>query len=353
VDVLKLKQRLYLLEQEKSMESSYPLIGLHRHLEGCVRPETIIDVATQYHLALPARTVDELRPYVQIIKPVADVMTYITRFELMQYSMVNYDVIRRITFEVFEDANSEGVDYLELRFSPLFMAEKHSLDLDGVVAAVCDGYAQALESLPLRAKLIGIMSRTFGPALCWDELKAVVRGRDRGVVAVDLAGDEINYPAELFVEHFQYARSAGMHITVHAGESTSDEQVQVAIEKLGAERLGHAVRAVDSPEILDMIAERSIGIESCLTSNLQTGVVKSYAEHPLPIFLERNISVTLNTDSTVISNVTLHSEYQIAKEELGLSEDDLEQIRRNALQVAFLSDDEREELMKTVSQRKS
>lgn len=332
------------------MKTNIPLIGLHRHLEGCIRPETILDVASQYHLSLPASTIDELRPYIQITAPVADVMTYITRFELMQLAMVNYAVIRRMTFEVFEDASREGINYLELRFSPLFMAEKHHLDLDGVVEAVCAGLEDALENLPIRAKLIGIMSRTYGSDLCWDELKAVVRGRDQGVVAVDLAGDEVNYPAELFVEHFQYARDKGMHVTVHAGESTSSEQVRIAIKELGAERLGHAVRAVDSPEVMDLILDRAIGVETCLTSNVQTGVVKNYREHPLPVYLERGILVTLNTDSTVISNVDLPGEYQIAQDEIGLTNEDLVQIRKNALQVAFLTDGERKELVKAVSE---
>ena len=331
------------------MQTGYPSIDLHRHLEACVRPETILEVGSKYGLSLPAWTVDELRPYVQVTSPVPGLLAFFTRFELMQNCMLNYEVIRRMTFECIEDAHHEGLDYLELRFSPVFMAEKHSLDLTGVVTAVCDGYEQALQTLPIRAKLIGILSRTYGPDSCWQELKAVIEGRDRGVVAVDVAGDESGYPAELFVEHFHYARGADMRITVHAGETTSADQVKQAINNLGAERLGHAVRAVDDPAVMDLIAERSIGIESCLTSNVQTSVVPSYAQHPLPIYLRRGLLVTLNTDAPVISNVSLASEFRVAQNEIGLSDSELAQLKENAFRVSFLSEDERSDLLQGFS----
>ena len=331
------------------MQTNYPLIDLHRHLEGCVRPETLIEVGSQYGLSLPAWTVDELLPYIQVTSPMADLMAFIGKFELLQYCMFNYEVIRRITYECIEDAHREGLRYLELRFSPVFMAEKHDLDLAGVVTAVCDGLEEALHALPIRAKLIGIMSRTYGLDSCWRELKAVIKGRDRGVVAVDVAGDESGYPAQLFIEHFHYAREAGMRITVHAGETTSADQVRQAITQLGAERLGHAVRAVDDPVVMELIAERSIGIESCLTSNIQTGVVPSYAQHPLPIYLRRGLLVTLNTDAPVISGVDLPSEYRVAQNEIGLSEIELAQLGENALRVSFLSEDERAHLLSGLS----
>jgi adenosine deaminase len=331
------------------VQIKYPLIDLHRHLEGCVRPETIIDLASQHGLSLPAWTAGELLPYLQVGGPVAGIMSYIARFELFQYSMVDYAAVRRITFECIEDAHLEGIHYLELRFSPVFMAEKHDLDPAEVVAAVCDGLADASQALPIRAKLIGIMSRTYGTDSCWRELEAILEGRERGVVAVDLAGDEIGYPAGLFVEHFDKARDSGMRITVHAGEAASAGQVEQAITELGAERLGHAVRAVDDPAVMELIAERSIGIESCLTSNVQTGVVPTYSQHPLPVYLRRGMLVTLNTDSTVISGIDLAHEYRVVQDEIGLSESELAQLRENAFRISFLSEDERSELLSGLS----
>jgi adenosine deaminase len=333
------------------MNSSYPLIDLHRHLEGCVRIETVLELGSGHRLALPAWSVEELRPYVQVNSPVPGVMAFIAKFELMQLCMVSYDAIRRITFECLDDACSEGLDYLELRFSPVFMAEKHTLDLDGVVEAVCDGLDEALGALPMRAKLIGIMSRTYGPDSCWQELEAAIRGRDRGIVAVDVAGDEIKYPGELFVKHFQRAREAGMRVTVHAGESTSAAEVKQAIVELRAERLGHAVRAIDAPDVMDLIHGESVGIESCLTSNIQTGVVAAITQHPVPEYLRRGLPVTLNTDNPAISGIDLPGEYRLAERGLGLSKAELDQLKRNALRVAFLSDEERADLLRRASRK--
>jgi adenosine deaminase len=331
------------------MDNSYPLIDLHRHLEGCVRIETMLELGSEHGLALPAWSVEELRPHVQVDSPTAGLVAYFVKFELMQLCMVNYEAIRRITFECLDDACSEGLDYLELRFSPVFMAEKHDLELDGVVEAVCDGLDEALRALPIRAKLIGIMSRTYGPDSCWQELEAAIRGRDRGIVAVDVAGDEIKYPGELFVNHFQRAREAGMRVTVHAGESTSAAPVRQAIVELRAERLGHAVRAIDEPAVMDLIHEESVGIESCLTSNLQIGVVAAIAQHPVSVYLRRGLPVTLNTDNPVIAGVDLPGEYRLAERELGLSEAELDQLKQNALRVAFLSDEERADLLRETS----
>jgi adenosine deaminase len=162
-------------------------------------------------------------------------------------------------------------------------------------------------------------------------------------VGLDLAGDEIRFPGHLFVDHFRRARESGLHVTVHAGEVPAGsphaalalENIRIAIHELGAERLGHAVRAVDDPGLLELIMERNIGIESCLTSNLQTSIVPSLAEHPLITFLEHDLLVTLNTDDPGISNITLDHEYQVAAREMGLGTDTLRRLQANAQRVAF------------------
>jgi adenosine deaminase len=261
----------------------------------------------------------------------------------MQQVMVNTDIVRRIAYENAADAAAEGIDYLELRFSPIFMAEKHHLEPAGVVRAVCEGVAQGEADFPIKVNLIGIMSRTYGVERCRVELDAILRGRGPAVVGVDLAGDEINFPSNLFVDHFRRAREAGLHATVHAGEVPADsphaalglENLWAAIRELGAERLGHALRAVDDPALLELIGERGIGIESCPTSNLQTSMIPSYAEHPLGIFLEHNVLVTLNTDDPGISDITLEHEYRVAANEMGLTPAHLRQVQENAQRVAF------------------
>jgi adenosine deaminase len=321
----------------------YQLVELHRHLDGSVRLQTILELARQHHLALPADTVEGLRPYVQVTEPLVGVMAFISKFEWMQWVMVDMDAVRRIARENVKDAAAEGIDYIELRFSPLFMAEKHDLDPASIVRAVCEGAAQGEEETGIQVNLIGILSRTYGPERSWDELDAILRGRGPAVVAVDLAGDEVNYPGELFVDHIRRAREAGLHVTIHAGEVPAGSKVAelgvqnlwTAIDDLGAERLGHALRAVDDQRLMDAIRERGIGIESCPTSNVQTSVVPGYAQHPLKTFVDQGLLVTLNTDDPGISDITLQHEFRVAENEMGLSAEDLDRIKENARRVAF------------------
>jgi adenosine deaminase len=331
------------------MRNGYPLVELHRHLDGNVRLETIIDLAREHDLNLPAWTPEELSPYVRVSAPEPDLMAFIEKIEFLRHVLVDYAAVRRITRENLEDAARENIDYIELRFSPYFIAQTHKLDSEGVAEAVCDAFDEALGEVPIRAKLIGIMSRTFGPEAAWEELQAIMRCAGRHIVAVDLAGDEANYPGELFVEHFRAARESGLHTIAHAGEADGPASVRQAVRELGAERIGHAVRAAEDPATIDLLVERQIPVESCPTSNIQTSTVPSYADHPLPMFLEYGVCATLNTDDPGISGIDLAHEYMVAHEKMGLSQADLLQLQENALRAAFLTSAERADLLSAAS----
>ena len=326
------------------MRNGYPLVELHRHLDGNVRLETVIDLARQHNVDLPAMTVEGIRPYVQIVGREPSLVDFIAKFEMLRRVMVDYDAVRRIVRENLEDAVREGIDYVELRFSPAFMAEHHGLDTLAVAEAACDALEEARD-LPVRAKLIGIISRHYGAEAGWTELEAAIRGRDRGIVALDLAGDEAGFPGELFVDHFRKAREAGLRGIAHAGEAAGAESVRQAVLGLGAERIGHGVRSIEDPEVLDLLAERGIPLEVCPTSNIQTSTVPDYQSHPLPALLARGLAVTLNTDDPSISGIDLAHEYRIAREELGLGEDDLRKMQENAVAAAFLTPEERDDLL--------
>ncbi len=317
-----------------------PLIDLHRHLDGSVRLETILDVGLQYNLPLPAKDLEGLRPFVQVTTPEPDILAFFAKFEWQVGILVNYDVCRRIAYENVQDAQREGIDYIELRFSPVFMAQPHGLDPAGIVEAVADGVAAGQRDFGVRANLIGIISRTFGAAAGYQELEALLSQRDH-LVALDLAGDEVNYPGELFVDHFKRGRDAGWGITVHAGEAGGSTAVWQALRELGATRIGHGVRAVDDPALMVYLAENRIGVEMNLTSNVQTSTVPDYARYPLKTMLEQNILATINTDDPGISVIDLPFEYRVAVEKAGLSQAQVTQAQQNALDIAFLSPEEK------------
>lgn len=325
------------------IDPSVPLIDLHRHLDGSVRLETILDLGRQHNLPLPAWEVESLRPHVQVTERQPGVMAFIAKFKWMTGILVDYYACYRIAYESVEDALREGIDYIELRFSPWFMAASHGLDPAGVVEAVADGVEAASLETGLKAHLIGILSRTYGPEIAWLELEALLKHRRR-LIALDLAGDEASFPGDLFVDHFKRARDAGLGITIHAGEAAGPESVWQAIKGLGARRIGHAVHAVKDPHLLDEMLEKQIGIEANLTSNLQTSTVADYASHPLREYLERGLLGTINSDDPGISNIDLSYEYQVAAHAAGLSTEQIRQAQRNALEIAFLTPEEKANL---------
>lgn len=325
------------------IDRNLPLIDLHRHLDGNVRLETILDLGRKHNVALPAWTLEELRPHVQVSEPQPGVMAFIAKFEWMIGVLVDQEACWRVGYENVEDAYREGIDYIELRFSPWFMAEPHSLDPAHVVEAVVDGVSAGVKDFRVKANLIGVLSRTYGPEACWKELEALLAHRD-GIVGVDLAGDEDNWPGEHFVDHFARARDAGLHVTIHAGEITGAGSVWQAIRELGATRIGHALRAVEDPDLLDFMATNRIGIESNLTSNVQTSCVPDYASHPLKGFLDQGLLATINTDDPGVSGIDLPHEYEQAAPAAGLTPEHIRIAQRNALEVAFLTPEEKEAL---------
>jgi adenosine deaminase len=326
------------------IDYDFPLIDLHRHLDGSVRIETILELGRKYNLPLPAWDIENLKPHVQITEPQPGIMAYIAKFEWMVGILVNYTDCQRIAYENVEDAKKEGLDYVELRFSPWFMAEPHGLDPVGVVEAVINGVNEAQREVDIKVNLIGIISRTYGPNSTREELNALLNFRD-DIVAIDLAGDEANFPGELFVDHIQLARDAGWRVTIHAGESAGADSVWQAIKGLGAERIGHGVRAEDDVELQQFLVENQIGVESNLTSNVQTSTVPDYASHPIKRFLEYGILATINTDNTGVSGIDLPHEYIVAAPAAGLTNDQINQAQHNALEVAFLSQTEKNELL--------
>ncbi|MFK7802515.1 MAG: adenosine deaminase [Anaerolineae bacterium] len=324
-----------------------PFIDLHRHLDGSVRIETILELGIQHNQPLPAFELELLRPFVQVSEPQPGLLAFFEKFKWQTIILVDYEACYRIAYENVIDARNEGIDYIELRFSPWFMALAHQLDPVGVTEAVVAGVQAAARDADISVNLIGIISRTFGADKGQKELDALLTQRDH-IVALDLAGDEINFPGELFISHFKQGRDAGWQITVHAGEATGAESIWQAINDLGATRIGHGMRAVEDEALLDYLVQHKIGLEVNLTSNLQTSVVSNYASHPLKQLLDYGVKATINSDDPGISAIDLPHEFNIAAPQAGLTTADIHQAQQNALDIAFLSKSERDQLLKKI-----
>ncbi|BBG58960.1 Adenine deaminase [Providencia rustigianii] len=327
-----------------------PLTDIHRHLDGNIRPETILSLAQQHNIQLPADEIEALRPHVQIMGQEADLVGFLTKLDWGVAVLADLDACKRVAFENVEDAFNAGIDYAELRFSPYYMAMKHQLPVESVVEAVIDGIAAGCRQYDIKVNLIGILSRTFGQQACALELEGLLAHRDK-LCALDLAGDELGFPGALFEEHFIKARNTGLNITVHAGEAAGAASIWHAIKELGAQRIGHGVKAIEDPELIEYLAKNHIGIESCLTSNIQTSTVASLSQHPLKTFLSHGVLASINTDDPAVQGIELPYEYNVAAPQAGLTSSEIEQAQRNGLTMAFLSESEKAELTRKAANR--
>ncbi|UTA59343.1 adenosine deaminase [Proteus mirabilis] len=330
------------------IDTQLPLTDLHRHLDGNIRPETILDLAQQHNIALPAYELETLRPHVQITKNEPSLVSFLQKLDWGVAVLADLDACRRVAYENVVDVANAGIDYAELRFSPYYMAMKHQLPIEGVVEAIIDGVQSALHTYDVEIRLIGILSRTFGENACQQELNGLLKHQDK-ITALDLAGDELGFPGHLFQPHFNRARDTGWKITVHAGEAAGAESIWHAIKELGASRIGHGVKAIEDPRLMDYLAEHQISIESCLTSNIQTSTIASLAQHPLKKFLEHGIIASLNTDDPAVEGIELKHEYTVAAPAAGLTAAQIRQAQINGLTMAFISQAERDALIKKVS----
>lgn len=329
------------------LDTSLPLTDLHRHLDGNIRAQTILELGREFNLALPATTLEDLRPHVQVVETAPDLVSFLQKLDWGVKVLGSLEACRRVAWENIEDAARNGLHYVELRFSPGYMAMSHNLPVAGVVEAIIEGVTQGCRDFGVQARLIGIMSRTFGEAACEAELNALLAHKE-SITALDLAGDELGFPGHLFREHFTRARDAGWRITVHAGEAAGPESIWQAIRELGAERIGHGVKAVEDPALMDYLAKHRIGVESCLTSNIQTSTVASLDKHPLATFLNHGILATINTDDPAVQGIDIIHEYQIAAPAAGLSSEQIRTAQQNGLEIAFLTPAEKQAIVDTV-----
>lgn len=325
----------------RAWATNLPKIDLHRHLEGTLRPETLLDIARKYGIQLPADDVTGLRSYVQMIDETPGFERFLSKFQLLRKFYVSPEVIQRIVREAILDAAADRVFYLELRTNPLALARAQGFAFADVVAWVVEAVQAAQAEAGLRTCLILQIPREEPVAVAEEIVDVAIANFGPVVRGIDLAGNERCCPPHLFAGPFARAKAAGLHITVHAGEASGPESVWGALEVLSAHRIGHGIRAVEDPALLALLRERNVTLEVCPTSNLHTGVVLSWAQHPLRALWAEGLRVTLNTDDPAISAITLTDEYVAAVAHLSISKKDIYHMMWYAAEAAFIPSDER------------
>jgi len=328
---------------------SLPKVDLHRHLEGSLRFETVRELARSQGLDLPPT--GELRSMVQIqeTEPLT-FENFLSKFTTLRLFYRSSEIITRITQEAVTDAAADNVRYLELRFTPVALSKAEGFPLAQVMDWVIDGAQQAEKTSGVMTRLIASINRHESVALAAQVSYLASERIEQGIVGLDLAGNEAEFSAAPFCEIFKAARERGLHITVHAGEWGDAQNVVQAIEQLQAERIGHGVRVLESPDAIMVARQANIPFEVCITSNYQSGAIPLINQHPLKRMLLNNLNVTINTDDPSISQITLGNEYRLACEDLDLSLKHLRERVIAAGRAAFLPDNEKYKLIRALEE---
>ena len=338
------KEQLEASPDLRAQLHAMPKVDLHRHLEGSLRLETLAEIAQEHGIDLPSYDIEYLRPFVTVANEEPDFHRFLEKFRLLRRFYPNQAAVERIAYEAVADAAEDNIKYLELRFNPVAQARVQGFSLDEVTTWVCDAVARAQDDFGVRTNLIIQIGRDESVELASQIADIALAHRDKGIVGLDLAGDEVRYPAGGFAEVFQRARKEGLHITVHAGEAGGADNVREAIELLGAQRIGHGMRAIENSEVVRLVREHGVILEICPTSNLQTGTVRRFGQHPLIDLIALGVRVTVNTDDPSVSDTTLTDEYIAVILAMGIA---LEQIKRaivTAAEGSFQPSEEREQL---------
>jgi adenosine deaminase len=333
------------MEPTTDFYKSMPKVDLHRHLEGSLRVSTMLDIARAHGITVPTGT-GPLSNLVQV--QTSEPYTYqnfLAKFNTLRLFYRSPEVIHRVTREAVEDAAKDNVRYLELRFTPVALSRAERFPLGEVMDWVCESASRAAKEFGLRVRLIASVNRHESVELAEQVAWLAAARIPRGMLGLDLAGNEAEFSAVPFLGVFKEAHQAGLKLTVHAGEWAGAANVQEAVETLNADRIGHGVRVIEDPNVVALARERGVTFEVCVTSNYQTGVVNSLQEHPIMKMLDAGLNVALGTDDPSISRITLTDEYRRICEDLGMANSLLKERILAAAQASFLQDAERETLV--------
>jgi adenosine deaminase len=325
-----------------------PKTDLHVHLDGSLRPGTWLELARQEGLEMPAQDVPGLVRALRLGEQVASLEEYLERFDVMLQVMQTEDSLERIAFELAEDAYQENVRYMEVRYAPM-LHTRRGLKLTAVVEAVLHGLTRARQKHGIEANVIICGIRDISPRSSYEMAELAVAYKGRGVVGFDLAGGEADNPPKRHKEAFELVRENNINCTIHAGEAYGPESIAQAIHVCGAHRIGHGCRLVENGDLLHYVNDHRIPLEVCPSSNVQTRAVRDLESHPLKLYFDLGLRVTVNTDNRLITGTTVSRELWLVHTRMGVPFREMKSIILSGFKSSFQPFHERHATVRRVS----
>jgi adenosine deaminase len=324
-----------------------PKTDLHVHLDGSLRLSTILELAEEQGVKLPATDEASLRAAIGCGKNFGSLVEYLRGFEITLSVMQTEAALERIAFELAEDAHRENVRYMEVRYSPMLHTQR-GLKLTTVVEAVLEGLARARETYAIKANVILCGIRNISTESSYHMAELAVAYKGRGVVGFDLAGAEADFPAKHHKAAFQLVRDNNINTTIHAGEAYGPESIAQAIHVCGAHRIGHGVRLMENGDLLHYVNDHRLPLECCPSSNVQTGAVKTLEQHPLKLYFDLGLRVTVNTDNRLITDTTVSKELYLVHTVLGVPFREIQSMLISGFKSAFNPFHEKQAMLRRV-----
>jgi adenosine deaminase len=328
---------------------SLPKADLHVHLDGSLRLQTIIDLAREENVELPSFDQGELRRIMHLGENCGSLAEYLKAFDVTLRVMQTESALFRIAYELCEDAAHENVRYLEVRYAPMLHTHRE-LKLTRVIEAVLAGLKAARDKFGIESNIIICGIRNVSPASSLEMAELAVAYKGRGVVGFDLAGAEYDHPAKHHRAAFQLVRDNNINVTIHSGEAYGPESIAQAIHVCGAHRIGHGCRLREDGDLLHYVNDHRIPLECCPSSNVQTGAVRDLASHPLKLYFNLGLRVTVNTDNRLITDTTVSKELWLCHTQMGMSFRDIKSIVMAGFKSSFLPFHERQAHLRRVGQ---
>jgi len=324
-------------------------VHLHVHLEGSIRPSTLHELYIKQTNSSFNYSLDQVAKNLQMTKEDNEFKDFLEKFKFIFGCNFTPQILKRITREAIADASDEGVCYLELRFCPHSLYARSGIDIPVAIENILEGIEIGMKEFPrVTCSLLIIIDQQLGIGKAYEAVRYALRYKNEGITGIDIASDPTKIPLITYESVCKFIRDEGLGLTIHAGEFEGPESVRIAVDRLGASRIGHGIRSVEDPDVIELLIKNQVTLEISVTSNIQTKVIPSIHSHPLPVLMKAGVRVTLNTDDPSIFDTTLTKEYKLVKDIFGFSSNDFKQFNLNGIDAAFIDKNLRKKIRKKI-----